>query len=111
MASNDVGGQAVEATLRSPNDDSTSTSTTQPSMKEIIEQKRLKAVAELARRKALAAAAAAAASSSTAHPFADAAATVSPADMTLYVTPDVLANKIHALEHAHFAPTIEKLLC
>ena len=25
-------------------------------------------------------------------------------------TPDDLANKIHALEHAHFAPTIEKLL-
>jgi len=25
-------------------------------------------------------------------------------------TPDTLANKIHALEHAHFAPTIEKLL-
>ena len=25
-------------------------------------------------------------------------------------TPDMLANKIHALEHAHFAPTIEKLL-
>jgi folate-dependent phosphoribosylglycinamide formyltransferase PurN len=25
-------------------------------------------------------------------------------------TPDSLANKIHALEHAHFAPTIEKLL-
>jgi len=25
-------------------------------------------------------------------------------------TPAVLANKIHALEHAHFAPTIEKLL-
>ena len=25
-------------------------------------------------------------------------------------TPEILANKIHALEHAHFAPTIEKLL-
>ena len=25
-------------------------------------------------------------------------------------TPEVLANKIHALEHAHFAPTIEKIL-
>jgi folate-dependent phosphoribosylglycinamide formyltransferase PurN len=25
-------------------------------------------------------------------------------------TPDTLANKIHALEHAHFAPTIERLL-
>ena len=25
-------------------------------------------------------------------------------------TPDTLANKIHALEHAHFAPTIEQLL-
>jgi folate-dependent phosphoribosylglycinamide formyltransferase PurN len=25
-------------------------------------------------------------------------------------TPETLANKIHALEHAHFAPTIEKLL-
>lgn len=25
-------------------------------------------------------------------------------------TPEMLANKIHALEHAHFAPTIEKLL-
>jgi folate-dependent phosphoribosylglycinamide formyltransferase PurN len=25
-------------------------------------------------------------------------------------TPDTLANKIHALEHAHFAPTIAKLL-
>ena len=25
-------------------------------------------------------------------------------------TADILANKIHALEHAHFAPTIEKLL-
>ena len=25
-------------------------------------------------------------------------------------TADTLANKIHALEHAHFAPTIEKLL-
>jgi folate-dependent phosphoribosylglycinamide formyltransferase PurN len=25
-------------------------------------------------------------------------------------TPDLLANKIHTLEHAHFAPTIEKLL-
>ena len=25
-------------------------------------------------------------------------------------TPAMLANKIHALEHAHFAPTIEKLL-
>jgi folate-dependent phosphoribosylglycinamide formyltransferase PurN len=25
-------------------------------------------------------------------------------------TPDTLANKIHALEHAHFAPTIEKIL-
>jgi phosphoribosylglycinamide formyltransferase-1 len=25
-------------------------------------------------------------------------------------TPDTLANKIHALEHAYFAPTIEKLL-
>jgi folate-dependent phosphoribosylglycinamide formyltransferase PurN len=25
-------------------------------------------------------------------------------------TPAILANKIHALEHAHFAPTIEKLL-
>jgi phosphoribosylglycinamide formyltransferase-1 len=25
-------------------------------------------------------------------------------------TPTMLANKIHALEHAHFAPTIEKLL-
>ena len=27
-----------------------------------------------------------------------------------HVTADTLANKIHALEHAHFAPTIEKLL-
>jgi phosphoribosylglycinamide formyltransferase-1 len=25
-------------------------------------------------------------------------------------TPDTLANKIHALEHVHFAPTIEQLL-
>jgi phosphoribosylglycinamide formyltransferase-1 len=25
-------------------------------------------------------------------------------------TPETLANKIHALEHAHFAPTIEKIL-
>ncbi len=25
-------------------------------------------------------------------------------------TPEILADKIHALEHAHFAPTIEKLL-
>jgi phosphoribosylglycinamide formyltransferase-1 len=25
-------------------------------------------------------------------------------------TPESLANKIHTLEHAHFAPTIEKLL-
>ena len=31
-------------------------------------------------------------------------------EVTLSDTPDTLANKIHALEHAHFAPTIEKLL-
>ena len=31
-------------------------------------------------------------------------------EVTQSDTPDTLANKIHALEHAHFAPTIEKLL-
>ena len=31
-------------------------------------------------------------------------------EVTLSDTPDTLANKIHALEHAHFAPTIERLL-
>jgi phosphoribosylglycinamide formyltransferase-1 len=25
-------------------------------------------------------------------------------------TPETLANKIHALEHTHFAPTVEKIL-
>ncbi len=31
-------------------------------------------------------------------------------EVTLSDTPATLANKIHALEHAHFAPTIERLL-
>ena len=31
-------------------------------------------------------------------------------EVTLSDTPETLANKIHALEHAHFAPTIERLL-
>jgi folate-dependent phosphoribosylglycinamide formyltransferase PurN len=31
-------------------------------------------------------------------------------EVTLSDTPETLANKIHALEHAHFAPTIERVL-
>ena len=31
-------------------------------------------------------------------------------EVTLSDTPETLANKIHELEHAHFAPTIERLL-